>query len=123
MTHCKHFDTLDIRDICKLMKMENQLWSEYISYSEPRIRCPFKKGTIKIINGVVDMGHLAHFPLDDCTWNFIVNVFKSAHGRQKKRLLFCSVYRLKFLSQNTNVRKVGKIEWKRKLSQHQHCGQ
>lgn len=94
MTHCIHFDTIDVRDICKLMKMENQLWSEFISHSEPRIGCPFKKGTIKITNGVVDMGYLAHFPLDGYTWNFVMNTFKSAHGRQRKRLLFCITFEI-----------------------------
>lgn len=39
---------------------------------------------------MIDLGYVAHLPLDGHTWNFTVKVFKpGATARQRKRLMFC----------------------------------
>lgn len=93
LTECEHFDVFSIRDVCRVMQMRNQIWSEFYEHTEPRIQCPFKKTTIKLINAPFDLGYVAHLPLAGYTWKFIGKAFKSVGKvRPKKRLIFCIMY-------------------------------
>lgn len=92
MTECEHFDTFNIPDICKVFDLKNQFWSEFMKYMEPKIKCPIKKRAYKFVNAPVDLGYVAHFPLDGYTWSFTQKVFRSIRGRKKKQLIFCVTF-------------------------------
>lgn len=97
MTQCELFDTMNIRDVCRIMGLKDQLWSEFFQHTEPKIKCPFKKTTIKITDGMVDIGYVAHLPLSGYKWNFVIKVYKSGAGskaRHKTRLLMCLIFEL-----------------------------
>lgn len=93
VTHCEVHDTLSIRDICKLMGLEAQFWSEFMK-NVPKINCPFEKSTIKIPDATVELGYIAHLPLDGYTWIFTEKVFKSVKGRKIKRMVFCVAFQV-----------------------------
>lgn len=93
MTQCESFDSFAIRDICRIIDMDGQLWSDFFAHFEPTLRCPIKKTSIKITDSVVDLGYIAHLPLSGYTWNFIFKVFKSGIGkRSRKQLIACITY-------------------------------
>lgn len=81
-----------MRDICKVMGLEGQLWSEFMKHGQPKMVCPFKKTTYKITEAVVDLGYVAHLPLDGYKWTFIIKTFKSIKGRKKKQMIFCEAF-------------------------------
>lgn len=61
-----------------------------MGHTEPKMKCPFKNSPIKIKDASIDLGYVAHLPLDGHTWLFRIKVFGPASSvRQKKRLLFC----------------------------------
>lgn len=94
MTQCENFDTLNIRDVCKVLDLENQIWSNFMNHIEPKLICPFGKQTHKIVNAPVDMGYVAHLPLDGYTWSFTIKVFKSVKSRRKKQMVFCKLFEM-----------------------------
>lgn len=45
-----------MRDVCKVMGLEGQLWSEFMKHGQPKMVCPFKKTTYKITEAVCGLG-------------------------------------------------------------------
>lgn len=92
MTQCVSFDTLIIRDICKIVDQKNQIWSDAVDHTQPRPKCPLKKGTIKVTNATIDLSYIAHFPIEGYTWTLFEKAFKPiANVKHKKQMLFCIV--------------------------------
>lgn len=91
-SHCENFETFSIPDLCKIIDLENQLWSDFMKNTEPKPRCPFNMPKILIKNATVDLGYVAYLPLDGYVWNFTVKTFKSGKARQRKQLLHCTTY-------------------------------
>lgn len=105
MSQCESFGTFVIRDICKIINQKNQFWSDLITQTQPRAKCPFKPSTIKIINATMDYSYLAHLPLDGFTWIRTLKFFKPiATVRNRKRLLFC------LLSETTIMKKRSEVK-------------
>lgn len=95
MTHCEVFDSFIVHDICRLMNLTDQLWTGLMSNTEPPMKCPFEKTTIKIKNAIVDLGYIAHLPLSGYTWKFTFKSFKTpAKVRRKKRFLSCIAFQV-----------------------------
>lgn len=94
MTHCEFYDVMNIRDICKILDLDDQLWSEFMRHVDPKIVCPFKRGTHKITDALVDVGYIAHFPLHGYLWIITEKVYKVTKGRKKKRLVFCVTFEM-----------------------------
>lgn len=90
MTKCEKYDSLLSRDICSVMSRKNQMWSEFIEHSQPKIKCPFNVPSIKLTNAYIDLGIVSHLPLDGYIWLTTLKIYKStANIRLKKVLLFC----------------------------------
>lgn len=90
MTHCEHFDTLIIRDICKVLNQKNRMWSDFIGHTQPKVACPLNTTSIKVSNATVDLGYVSYLPLDGYTWITSLKLYKSVESaRRKKELLFC----------------------------------
>lgn len=95
MTPCEHFDTLSIPDVCKIMNIENQLWSDIWSKTEPKVKCPINLSLIKIRNATVDLGLIAYLPLDGYTWSILFKSYQQIRKeRYKKQLLYCGLFEL-----------------------------
>lgn len=97
MTNCERFDTLAINDVCRILNLQNQLWSDFMAHAEPKVTCPMKKATVKITNANVDLGYFAHLPLDGHAWAFSVKVFKLGAKKRHKRIvrqLFCMTFEI-----------------------------
>lgn len=95
MTLCEHFDTFVVRDVCKILNLQDQLWSDFMVHTEPKLKCPFGNSTIRIKDAVIDLGYVAHLPLDGNTWTFTVKVFKpGAIARHRKRFMFCITFEI-----------------------------
>lgn len=113
MTHCENFDNFVVHDICRILNLENQLWSDIMAHAEPKIKCPIKKETkIKITNAVVDLGYVAHLPLDGHAWTMTVKIFKAApKSRFKKRQIFCMTFVITITKNRPERRKKNKLQW------------
>lgn len=95
MTPCENFDTFSIPDICKIMSMENQLWSDMWAKIEPKLKCPINKSSMKIRNATVDLGLIAYLPLDGYTWTISFKSYQPIRKeRNKKQLLYCGLLEL-----------------------------
>lgn len=90
MTQCVNFETLIIRDICKIADQKNQIWSDAIDHTQPRAKCPLKKGTIKVTNATIDYNYIAYLPVEGWTWTLFLKAFKPiVNVKHKKQMLFC----------------------------------
>lgn len=90
MTKCEPFHTFIIRDICKIFEQKNQMWTEVVAHTKPRVKCPFKAVPVKVTNATVDFSYITHLPLGGYTWIITFKVFKSIpHIRHKKQMIFC----------------------------------
>lgn len=100
MTNCESYDIMNIRDICKIFELEDQLWSEFMNHVNPKITCPFKKGAHKITEALVDVGYIAHLPIHGFLW-VTEKVYKVTKRRKKKRLVFCVTFELRVQKKRT----------------------
>lgn len=92
LTQCETFDTITIRDICKVLDMGDQIWTDFMAHTQPKAKCPFKMNSIRVINATVDLGYIANLPLDGYAWIFDFKSFQPvAKTRYKKRLLYCGM--------------------------------
>lgn len=93
MTQCEDYDTIMIRDACKMLSLSNQMWTEFAQHTIPKAKCPFNMTSIKVTNATVDLGYIAHLPLEGYYWSFLFKVFKPIlRLRNKKKMLFCGSY-------------------------------
>lgn len=93
MTQCEDYDTIMIRDICNVLSLSNQMWTDFAQHTTPKAKCPFDMKSIMVTNATVDLGYVAYLPLDGFYWSFLFKVFKSIlRVRNKKKLLFCGSY-------------------------------
>lgn len=94
MNQCEDFNSITIRDICKLIAQKNPLWNDLLSQTHPRPRCPFNNITsLMIINATMDLGYIGYLPIAGYNWISIFKLFKSiANVRHKKHLLFCLMF-------------------------------
>lgn len=92
MTHCESYDQLTIRDICKIFDLENQVWTDFMKHTQPKIKCPIKN-SIKIANATVDLGYISYLPFDGYTWFFTIRLYKPSDNksRRKKQILYCGI--------------------------------
>lgn len=91
------------------MGLKDQLWTDFMANTEPAMKCPFKETTYKIINATLDLGYIAHLPLNGYQWFFRLKTFKSAaRARQKKRFLFCIVFQVTVTKERSERRKTPK---------------
>lgn len=91
MSHCETFDLFVIRDVCPVLNLQNQVWSDLWAKTEPKAKCSFNPVPIKMTNATLDLGYLAHLPFHFYTWTFLIRYFKiSAKVRNKKKLLLCA---------------------------------
>lgn len=89
-SQCEHFNSFIIPDICKVFDQTNQIWTEIMSHTQPKIKCPLKSTTFKITNATIDYSLIAHLPLDGYTWIIYLKVFKPiAKVRHRKRMMIC----------------------------------
>lgn len=92
-TKCEHFDTIFIPDVCKVFELEDKLWTDFMEHTQPKPKCPFNMKSIQITNATIDLGYIAHLPLDGFDWTFQMKTFNlPSKGRKKKQLLFCGMY-------------------------------
>lgn len=97
------FDVVNIRDICAILDMEDQIWSEFMKHSEPRVMCPFKKNVPYVVtNAPIDMGFLSHLPIDGYTWTFTEKMFKTVKGRKTKRMVYCEEFEITITKNRPN---------------------
>lgn len=93
-----------MRDICRLMDLKDQLWTDFMSQTE--LKCPFKKTVVKVDHGIIDLGYIAHLPLSGYTWIFTFKVFHSdAKTRNKKKQIFCLNVRMTVTKSRPQKRK------------------
>lgn len=73
-----------------MVDQKNQIWSDAVDHTEPRAKCPLKKGTIKVTNASIDYGYIAFLPIEGYTWTVFGKAFKPiANVKHKKQMLFC----------------------------------
>lgn len=90
MTQCEHFETFVLRDICKILDVKNQIWSDFVAQTKPKAKCPFKAVPLKVINATIDFTPLTSLPIGGYTYITTYKVFKSIPNvRHKKQKLFC----------------------------------
>lgn len=90
LTQCENMETIAIRDICKILDMGDQLWTNFMANTQPKAKCPFNMKVIKVTNATVDLGYIANLPLDGFTWVLHFKSFPSAgKPKYKKHLLYC----------------------------------
>lgn len=92
MTQCEHFQTFVIRDVCKIFDQSNQIWSDAMARTQPRAKCPFKAGVVKIINATLDFTYLTYLPLEGYTYIVTYKIYKPIPSvRHKKQMVFCLI--------------------------------
>lgn len=90
MNICQPYDTFVIRDLCKIIRMPDQFWTDFMEHTHPKVICPFTPGIIKVTNATVDLGYLSYLPLDGYIWNFSFKAFQSiTKTKDKNRMLYC----------------------------------
>lgn len=90
LTQCESFNSVTIPDVCKILDMEDQLWTDFMAHTHPRIQCRYKPTTIKVMNATIDAGYVAHFPLDGYMWTFTLKMYKRVGHR--KIVLYCQSF-------------------------------
>ena len=90
-TACEKFDAFNLPDVCKLLNLQDKLWTDFMAHTQPKLRCPINIKSMKIINATVDLGYISHLPLDGHSWSFTIKSFKT-NARHKKRLAYCVVF-------------------------------
>lgn len=92
-TQCGNFRNFIFPEICRLFDQKNQIWSDMVAHSYPRIKCPIEPSTIKFKNTTIDFSFMAQstqIPVDGYTWIIMFKVFRPfPNVRHKKRLQFC----------------------------------
>lgn len=89
-SQCESFSTWILPDICKVLNQKNQIWTDLMASTQPKIRCPINSPVVKFRNATVDYSLIAHLPMDGFTWIINLKVFKPiVNIRHKKRLIFC----------------------------------
>lgn len=89
---CETYDTFTIRDLCKIIELSDQFWTDFMAHTHPRAKCPFDMKTIKVTNATVDLGYLSYLPLDGYIWSFFIKAFQSiAKAKDKYRMIYCGV--------------------------------
>lgn len=90
MSRCDHFDTLIVRDICRVLNQKNRMWTDFIDHTQPKAKCPFTENSIKVMNATVDLGFVSYLPLEGFLWINSLKLYKSVESVQhEKVLLFC----------------------------------
>lgn len=90
MNICESYDSFVIRDLCKIIGLSDQFWTDFMAHTHPKVKCPFTTETIKVTNATVDLGYLSYLPLDGYIWTFSFKVFQPiAKAKDKNRLLYC----------------------------------
>lgn len=93
MTLCENFNSLTIRDLCKLISQKNPLWDDLITHMRPRPKCPLNMTAIRIKNATMDLGYIGYLPIAGYNWISIFKLFKLIPNvRHKKQLLFCIMF-------------------------------
>lgn len=82
-----------MHDICKVLNMPDQLWSEFMVKTQPKLKCPFNMKSIKVTNATVDLGYISYLPFDGYSWTLTLKAFKT-NARRKKQLVYCGIYEL-----------------------------
>lgn len=92
MTHCESYDQLIIRDVCRILDLENQLWTDFMKHAEPKFKCPIKQ-SIKIQNATIDLGYISYLPFDGYTWFFSIKAYRISgiKSRRRKQMLYCGI--------------------------------
>lgn len=90
-TECENYDAFNLPDVCKLLNLQDQLWTDFMAHIQPKLRCPMNMKFMKVINATVDLGYISHLPLDGHNWIFIIKTFKS-NAQHKKQLAFCILF-------------------------------
>lgn len=92
MTRCETYDIFTIRDLCKVIELSDQFWTDFMVHTHPKAKCPFNMKTIKVTNATVDLGYLSYLPLEGYNWTFFFKAFQSiAKTKDKYRLIYCGI--------------------------------
>lgn len=92
MNECENPNTFILPDICKILNMKNQYWSDLAAHTYPRVKCPLKASTMEIRNAITDLSFLSNLPVDGFVWTINFKIFKPIPNvRHKKRLLYCMI--------------------------------
>lgn len=114
MNECEDFNSLTIRDLCRLLAQKNPLWNDVLAHTHPRPRCPFNTTALQIVNATMDFGYFGYMPIGGYNWISIFKLFKSiANVRHKKHLLFCLMFESSAIKTEREVKIRGKEEERR----------
>lgn len=70
--------------------MADQFWTDFMTHTKPKAKCPFNMKSIMVTNATVDLGYMANLPIDGYTWVLLFKCFQPVNkDRYKKHLLYC----------------------------------
>lgn len=90
-TQCENYDVFTVRDVCKVFSLPDQIWTDFMTNTQPKFKCPLDMKSIKISNATVDLGYIAYLPFDGYSWTFTFKIFKT-NARHKKQVVYCGIY-------------------------------
>lgn len=105
MNKCDSWQSFTIPDMCKVFEQKNQIWSDLVAHTQPRMKSPIKPSTIRVRNATSDTTFITYLPLDDRIWTVTFRTFKRIPNiRFKKRLVSCLMVEAAIFKNDHNLK-------------------